>query len=88
MSAGDELFSVDLCRVEGLDHQEVVRMVRGPPGTTVKLGFRRPSRTFGAQPHYYFITLERTIARPSMQRAFGTPRLQSGQSPTRTFLVM
>ncbi len=61
-------------------------MVRGPPGTSVKLGLRRPPRARTEQAQFYFVTLERTVARQSLQRGPGAPQRDPGQG--RTYLVL
>ena len=68
---------------------EIVRKVRGPPGTRVVLGFSRPTPAAAVGPgSVRLVALERRRARPAPQVAFGgkVHGLQSGLG--RTFLVL
>jgi C-terminal processing protease CtpA/Prc len=84
--AGDLLVSVNLFDVEKLNHYRIVRMVRGMPGTRVKLGLLRPPETTEV-PDIYYVTLERAMPSQSHVPAFGMPRREQCAAG-RKFLVM
>jgi hypothetical protein len=86
---GDRLLSVDLFRVDRLNHHQIVRMVRGPAGTRVKLGFGRPSEPGVVRgSDLFFVTLDRAPPSQAHMPAFGSPRRGPRPPTGRTFFVL
>ncbi len=65
--AGDVLVSIDGSKAVGLPHSQIVRKVRGAPGTRVALGLRRPQ-----EGSLYVIELVRGPDASGPQSAFGS----------------
>jgi C-terminal processing protease CtpA/Prc len=89
LAAGDALVSVDNAPVGCLDYRDIVRRVRGPAGTRVVLGFRRPIPATATGPgSVRLVALERRRTRAVPQCAFGggVHGMQSGYG--RTFVVL
>ena len=88
---GDILVSVDGSKAIGMPPSQVVRKVRGAPGTNVELGLRRPPGPSGDPGELYVISLSRGLPRPVMQRAFGSPLAAQSSLVSRTsrgFIVL
>ncbi len=79
INVGDVLVSINEFETSGLPHSQIVRMVRGAPGTQVALGLRHPPGPSGNPGKLYVVNLIRGRARPVSQRAFGSP--EHGGSP-------
>ena len=93
VAPGDELVSVDSFCANGLSSCEVARLVRGPAGSRVLLGFRRPQdETAAAEPNgLHFVALQRRRIRTCMpQHASGAHRRPGAQAPPQSavFLVL
>jgi C-terminal processing protease CtpA/Prc len=91
--AGDELVSVDEALVQSLSHIELVRKVRGPPGSSVMLGLRRPSTTDDHAPgNIRLVELQRQKAETVLHcaSAFGRRSVDHGDGGRRrrSFLIL
>ena len=84
---GDRLISVDDIRTEGLSHGQIARLVRGPVGSRVLLGFWRPGAD-GGRGDVRIVALERRRPAPALQPAFNSHRDPRPTAGLTTFLVM